>query len=91
MSELDEMREELFKLLYPYADVKSGYGYALIEQILSLATDTCRIAVVRKKGELPETLIDELEYGNNTCHNFRWGVFAAQKDMLSAGYVKEVT
>ena len=37
---------------------------------------------------LPETLIDELEYGESTCTDFRWGVAAAQKDMLTAGFVK---
>ena len=31
---------------------------------------------------LPETLIDELEYGDTTCHDFRWGVHCAQQDML---------
>lgn len=32
---------------------------------------------------LPETPIDEMEYGDAVCHDFRWGVHCAQQDMLT--------
>lgn len=101
MSELDEMREKIAQFLFgfleqtgmedlrPFAESKQWY-IEDVENLLNLQTKTCRIAVVRKEAELPETLIDELEYGDQTCCDFRWGVHCAQQDMLKAGYVQEI-
>ena len=46
--------------------------------------------LVDRDAKLPETLIDELEYGDATCFDFRWGVSARTKDMLEEGWVKEI-
>jgi len=45
----------------------------LIEKRVELAKDQ----------EPPETLIDELEYPEQTCNDFRWGVRQAQKDIMT--------
>lgn len=59
-------------------------------QILNLkdAQGKPYLAVLAKDQSVPETLIDELEYGDSVCHDFRWGVHCAQQDMIKVGFVK---
>lgn len=57
---LSEMRERMFEVFEAYYSNRQQWrGYATTpedvatDRILSLSTDTCRIAVVRKEGEFP--------------------------------------
>jgi len=72
MDELQEMKEKaIFAIRHCYSP-ESG-----ADQILSLKTDTCRLAVVRKEGELPASLTSQIP------------LWKAILDEL--GYVQEVT
>jgi hypothetical protein len=117
VSELDEMREKIAKLM-AFQDWDSGLigerdWEKLMEedkaqymndanQILSLETDTCWIAVVRKEPELPKNpypLVNGVRYDlaqddgdiptviDGSCYR---GYDIAQQDMLKQGWVKEV-
>ena len=82
MTKQEEIREGVEKLVskaYWY-EGKKNVVVSITKEIISyLADNNCVLKVDR---ELPETLIDELEYGDATCADFRWGVSACQKDML---------
>ena len=100
MSELDEMREEVAAWLWALnhmekdvaweaedKDIKRGYRIAA-RALLGFCTKTCRIAVVRKEGEL---LDNPFADGKGYDNSIAVGVYdQAQEDMLNAGYVQEV-
>lgn len=89
----DEIMEMKEKIAHSLVYARSGLSFA--DLILSLETDTCRIAVVRKEGEMPDiNPIQAEEYDNIWCHIDiveRLVGFGrkAMKDMLDAGYVQE--
>ncbi len=100
---MDEMREKIAEYLYgciPASKVKGWekasepvrqFFMVSANNILSLETDTLRLAVVRKEGELPQCPISFEEAkvdGWDRCE--RYGYLQAQKDILNEGFVKEV-
>jgi len=92
MSELDDVRDKLVQILGEifswdwYSDPDQCYLDA-IDEILSLSTDTCRIAVVRRRGELPGNPHGiAVDRDPETREAYK----EAQQKMLKAGYVQEV-
>ena len=82
MSELGEMREKLASILdeiinWSWIPDPDQASQDAVKEILSLSTDSLRIAVVRKKGELPKRG-DSIPSWDN-----------AIEEMLDAGYVQE--
>ena len=72
------LREQALQIM---RDDTRSYGFAhtfewIVDQILDLG-----LVELDPNQALPETLIDELEYGEATCSDFRWGVKAAQDDI----------
>lgn len=61
----------------------------MIDQILKAQTKICRIAVVKKEGELPKNPYDKQHETVEEIGKYQaW--CDAQQDMLKAGYVQEV-
>ena len=99
MTEQEEIREGVAERLYKMCakwtgvwyppwneareEIRNDWRNTATEYLQYLASEG---GVLKVERELPGTLIDELEYGWATCTDFRWGVSAAQKDMLKAGY-----
>jgi len=77
MNEIDEMKQKIVACL----ELQFGYIPILeiVDNLLNLETDTCRLAIVRKHGELPNA---DPKYAS-----FEYAV--AQEDMLTFGYVQE--
>lgn len=83
---IDEMREAIIEALVDY-DPKAPMEVpcadcAIVDKILSLKTDTCRIAVVRKEPRLPAIVLPDMP--KNDLIN------RTKEAMLLAGYVQEV-
>ncbi len=79
------MRQKLADAIHQGTGCDHIVAYQVAEQLVKEG-----FTLIDRDAKLPETLIDELEYGDATCFNFRWGVSARTKDMLNASWVKEV-
>lgn len=98
----DEMRDKIAKLIWCEGEEddtgwetsysfnhKDSTLYIIADEILSLETDTLRIAVVRKEGELPFPTNDldrKLPTSGSIIEAYR----LAQQEMGEKGYVQEV-
>lgn len=99
MSELDEMRDKATRL---FASIfwdgynkwyEAGRDYPFNEkftELLSLSTNSCRIAVVRKKGELPNPYVGKEKKVETVIQPQYHAYKLAQQKMVEAGYVQEV-
>lgn len=98
---LYEMRKKMIDIIYGALggdtafDIEGGFHpirdtaeEIVDDQILAVETDTCRIAVVRKQGELPMLVPDDAPH--NYGKGFARGEREFAQSMLNAGYVQEV-
>ena len=85
MSELGKMKEKMRQILRERAAFPLAHPIEeTLDQILSLSTDSLRMAVVKKEGKL-QAAIDMVPFGMQAQDAY----CEAQCDMLKAGWVKE--
>lgn len=100
---LDEVKEKISEIICSHCPAVHNctWGNGILcdadetlNQILSLKTDACRIAVVMKEGTLPKVRQSKPKLGTipETLYLIQEYKLQeqAQQDMLSAGYVQEV-
>jgi hypothetical protein len=96
---MDKLKEKIIGILSKPLWTTAKYGINIHEtrltdtskdnitaRILSACADSGMV-LLDPDQSLPEIpFIDELEYGDATCHDFRWGARAAQKELLTSGF-----
>ena len=92
--EIDEIKEKMADRLCPIVECQHNHKCLtcprmtameeLVNEILVVETSTLRLAIVKKKAELPNRYLTAWEGTGTQCYKL------AQQDMLNAGFVQEV-